>query len=302
MLTVADMKLKCRTCQTILTVPDAAAGKLAKCPCGKQLRVPSRTATASSPARSRAGGTSPRRPSGPAARPPASGVDRDIFSELTEKDFQQAGPTYAYNQPAGGNPYGDGGPQLNQYAPSSAHVGPSAAYGVATQEAPRPGLLVFLGIANIIWVLIYLGFAALVVGVGGLLAAMEPDMLEAEGAMFVFSLIGFMFLGLLSLLTAVACFARKSYFWYVMLFSYSFNIVDRGLGLIDRAVSGEPAPYVGGATLGFVLSIVFLVAMHNEAVRAYYGTQRASIEGVLIADGLGVLVGFGLVLPFVLWT
>ncbi len=34
------MKIKCPACQAVLNIPDSAAGKVVKCPCGKQLRAP----------------------------------------------------------------------------------------------------------------------------------------------------------------------------------------------------------------------------------------------------------------------
>ncbi|MEO9591512.1 RDD family protein [Rhodopirellula bahusiensis] len=83
------MKLKCPGCSKLLQVPDTAAGKTVKCPCGKQLRVPAPKATASTgatrptaaPTRPAASARSPQ----PAASP--LGADAGLFDELTETDL-----------------------------------------------------------------------------------------------------------------------------------------------------------------------------------------------------------------------
>ena len=54
------MKIKCPACSKLLTVPDTAAGKVLKCPCGKQLRAPSVS-----------GGATPAPGGQPAAQTPA---------------------------------------------------------------------------------------------------------------------------------------------------------------------------------------------------------------------------------------
>ncbi|MGB7329715.1 MAG: RDD family protein [Rubripirellula sp.] len=114
------MKIKCPACATVLNVPDTAAGKVVKCPCGKQLRAPGGTAAA--PA---AGATATRpattkqraAPAKPAGRPAAAGNDFDpgLFDELTEADLQpvrvaSAGPKlsnpYAPTAHRGGAPVG----------------------------------------------------------------------------------------------------------------------------------------------------------------------------------------------------
>lgn len=114
------MQLKCPGCARTLKIPESAAGKVVKCPCGKQMRVPAaKTAAApamaaSAPAQRRpqaAGATTartagqpvsaqaraaqtrpaPARPTPVAARPASNnafGVDAGLFDELTESDLQ----------------------------------------------------------------------------------------------------------------------------------------------------------------------------------------------------------------------
>ncbi len=116
------MQLKCPGCARTLKIPDSAAGKVVKCPCGKQMRVPAAktaaapamAASASAPAQRRpqaAGATTaraagqpasaqaraaqtrpaPARPTPVAARPASNnafGVDAGLFDELTDSDLQ----------------------------------------------------------------------------------------------------------------------------------------------------------------------------------------------------------------------
>ncbi|MGI9441406.1 MAG: hypothetical protein ACR2N1_03015, partial [Rubripirellula sp.] len=87
------MKIKCPSCQAVLSIPPAAAGKLVKCPCGTQLRAPGASAGGASAggapksqpgaaSGAAAGQVAPRRPAAPAA------VDAGLFDELTEGDLE----------------------------------------------------------------------------------------------------------------------------------------------------------------------------------------------------------------------
>lgn len=85
------MKLKCPGCSKLLQVPDTAAGKTVKCPCGKQLRVPAPKGAAPAAAAARPASASAR-PAAPARRPqPVAsplGADAGLFDELTETDLE----------------------------------------------------------------------------------------------------------------------------------------------------------------------------------------------------------------------
>ena len=113
------MKLKCPGCAKILQVPDSAAGKVVKCQCGKQLRVPGGVpaAAASRPAartasgqsrtgQSPAGQSSPRRPAG--GQGGFGDFDPGLFDELTDSDF---------GSPAAAPAASGGGTLMKQYAP-----------------------------------------------------------------------------------------------------------------------------------------------------------------------------------------
>lgn len=109
------MQLKCPDCLRTLKIPETAVGKVVKCPCGKQLRVPNPAAgTPAGPASrgeqvgpTRSLADSPVAPqsashpttgalarSVPARRQPVAadtssfGIDADLFDELTEADLR----------------------------------------------------------------------------------------------------------------------------------------------------------------------------------------------------------------------
>jgi uncharacterized RDD family membrane protein YckC len=89
---IREMKIKCPACAQVLNVPDAAAGKVIKCPCGKQLRAPSPKPGGAAPA---AAGGRPAQPGGagqaaarPAANQPLGGFDAEMFDELTDQDLK----------------------------------------------------------------------------------------------------------------------------------------------------------------------------------------------------------------------
>ncbi|TWU26543.1 RDD family protein [Novipirellula galeiformis] len=108
------MKIKCPACSAVLNIPESAAGKVVKCPCGKQLRAPGGAAKPAVAARP-SGAATPSRPA--AARPaPQSAessmgdLDPAMFDELTDDDLQQ--PVRAASRPGaatgGINPYAVG--------------------------------------------------------------------------------------------------------------------------------------------------------------------------------------------------
>jgi uncharacterized RDD family membrane protein YckC len=127
------MKIKCPACSKVLAIPDSAAGKVVKCPCGKQLRAPggggvTGGATAARPPAGAAprSGTAGGKPV-TASRPPqpsAGDLDADIFDELTDQDLKPvkgvSNPYKPTSAPAPG-----GGKLLAQYAPSDVRGGSS---------------------------------------------------------------------------------------------------------------------------------------------------------------------------------
>ena len=92
-----SMKIKCPACSKVLSIPESAAGKIVKCPCGKQLRAPGGGA-APQPAGTGPAGKAAGRPAPGStgtgrptpSRPTTGGGDFDpgMFDELTDQDLQ----------------------------------------------------------------------------------------------------------------------------------------------------------------------------------------------------------------------
>ncbi|MCG8652104.1 MAG: zinc-ribbon domain-containing protein, partial [Pirellulales bacterium] len=137
------MKIKCPACAKVLNIPDSAAGKVVKCPCGKQLRAPAAAAPTQAAGSSRpqpaAQRPSAQRPVAQRPAAPSPGVDPGIFDELTDNDLQ---PVTAVAQPGRAEPTAPsstGGRLLQQYA--SGDVREDAG---KPESGKRPGLLIFL--------------------------------------------------------------------------------------------------------------------------------------------------------------
>ena len=119
------MKIKCPACQAVLNIPETAAGKVVKCPCGKQLRAPNPTG---SPNAKGSANVAPTRPGATTAQAnatrPASqasptsgqgGFDPDLLDELTDQDLQPvASQSVAGVQPTmtAGGKTGNGSTQI----------------------------------------------------------------------------------------------------------------------------------------------------------------------------------------------
>lgn len=118
------MKIKCPACSKVLAIPESAAGKVVKCPCGKQLRAPG---AAAAPAQAApAGGAAKPQPAAkqPAAKRPAAqpagggfgGFDPAMFDELTDDDLKKPPPGAGVKKTAAKAPTGNAAKLLNQYA------------------------------------------------------------------------------------------------------------------------------------------------------------------------------------------
>ncbi len=306
--TVCVMKIKCPGCSTVLNIPDSAAGKVVKCPsCSKQLRAPGGSAAAPKPAApqrpapQQRPATPQQRPAQqrPAAQRPqspsaaAAGLDPDMFDELTENDLQ---PVSAVPRPgqASPNPYaspGAGGASktdamLKQYASEDVRT-----TGDEDAKGPRPGLLIFLGIMNILWALGFFGVSLLLIGLVGMIPALGEEIPEAEGTMLAIVIAAALAMGALSAATAVACFLNKSFCWYIMLFSYAYGFADRVFGAIGSFQDEEGGARIGGAVVGIVVGLSFWAFMHSDEVKAYYGTTRSGLGGMIVANILGLVIG-----------
>ncbi len=136
------MKIKCPACAKVLSIPDSAAGKVVKCPCGKQLKAPA--APAGSAANASGGGTPNPATNSPARKPTASGggIDPGIFDDLTDNDLQ---PIKTASNPyqssvTGQNASASGGPQ--ELASIGQRIGGTLLDGLLSLLMMIPGLFV----------------------------------------------------------------------------------------------------------------------------------------------------------------
>ncbi len=282
------MKIKCPSCQTLLQVPDSAAGKVVKCTCGKQMRLPAPTGTQSTvPVAPGAPVAKPTvRPTGAQPRPVAGGqgLDPSVFDELTTDDMKPIRDAYA--PPAVVSTAHAGNAALRQYAGND---GSNAA-----RPGKRPGTLTFLGVVNGVWSGIYvLGVLVLF----GITAIAADEIAEDAEATAVWGLLlgAAIAMTVGSIAIAVSCFIPKPACWYVVTFGYAFFFADRIMGIVGDFRGDDPNyGRIGGACVGVVVGALFWAYLHGDEVRAFYRVQASSLKFAAIADVLGLLVGFGL--------
>ncbi len=226
-----------------------------------------------------------------APRPAAAGssFDPDIFDELTDKDLL---PVSAVSRPGVARPVGTsttGGKLLQQYASGDVReTSGSVAHG------PRPGLITFLGVANVVWAILYFGGALVFLGLISFIPALAEEIPEGGGMLLAVVVGAMVAMGLLSAATTVACFVNKPICWYIMLFSYGYGFGDRIMGAVGRVMNEEPGARIGGAVFGILIGLSFWAYMHGEEVKSYYGKSQSSLASVLVPDFLGLALGLGL--------
>lgn len=311
------MKIKCPHCSTLLQVADSAAGKVVKCQCGKQLRLPAVGASAASQpgaasrpgAASQPGAATASRPNAAArpgtgagpgvgarsapANPRASGggffdVDAAAFDELTDSDMkpirgvETAAPAYPSPGPARAatNPYGP-----------TAEVAPSDS---KRKPGERPGTLTFLGVVNGFWTVLYLLGVLVLFGLTAFFADFLAEDLEA-GAAWGLLVFGAVFAAACSLAITVACFVPKPACWYIVVFGYAFYFGDRVMGLVGAFQEDEAfAKLLTRSIVGLVVGLVFWAYLHGEEARAFYGVPSSRLKLAAIPDAIGLLIGLGL--------
>ena len=125
------MKIKCPNCSKVLAIPESAAGKVVKCPCGKQLRAPA----------AKAGGAAPTAQAAPAAPKPAvqasggglGGFDPAMFDELTDQDLKPM-PGVGAKKAAPAQPTGNTAKLLQEHAATAG--GASVGFHVGAIASP----------------------------------------------------------------------------------------------------------------------------------------------------------------------
>ena len=129
------MKIKCPACAKVLSIPETAAGKVVKCPCGKQLRAPN------APAQGQSSNPTSAAPSAAAPKQPAStgGIDAGMFDDLTDNDLQPVKTSSnPYQSPVGAASTASAGNQ--ELASIGARIGGALIDGLFVIVVLIPGL------------------------------------------------------------------------------------------------------------------------------------------------------------------
>lgn len=133
------MKIKCPACSKVLAIPESAAGKVVKCPCGKQLRAPAAKPAAPSAGAAPAGGAGQptAAPARPAAQPAGGGFggfDAAMFDELTDGDLKPM-PGAGSKPVVAAAPAGNTAKLLNEHAATAGGTS-SASFRVGPIASP----------------------------------------------------------------------------------------------------------------------------------------------------------------------
>lgn len=160
------MKIKCPACNAILNIPSEAAGKVVKCPCGKQLRAP---AAAAGPG----GVTSPTASPTASPTPAAGGTASDLGSSFSGgvesnafDDLPSSAPSAAPNPFSQTAPYAPPGPTSGGNVAGPRPMTPG---GTSNQAHPVSIVSLIFGILSLTmgcccWLHIPLGITAVVTG------------------------------------------------------------------------------------------------------------------------------------------
>ncbi len=198
------MKIKCPSCQAVLNIPPAAAGKLVKCPCGTQLRAPGAPAGAGGPTSAAA----KSQPGVAAAAPMA--VDTGLFDELTEGGLQPIGQ--AGMPAAGGGASGNTSKLLQEHAATAGggsggnfRIGPLASPWIRLGAALIDGFIINLLMLPVVLLgtLVVMGMLVDIEGLQASMAAAETDQEKGdiEGQIVGGTFLGY---GLISILAAIS--------------------------------------------------------------------------------------------------
>ncbi|OYP29502.1 hypothetical protein [Rhodopirellula sp. MGV] len=313
------MKIKCPGCATVLQVPESAAGKVVKCKCGKQFRVPGGSpaaAQATGQPAAKAAPASPARPqasSAQAARtqpaptqaapanpyshlpgmqapPPPSFLD-----ELTESDFSGVKSVQVPGRGVAAAAPGASAAKLLDEAMSGGAIKRQGSSSDGPR-GPRPGFLTFLGVINGIAAFGFVVLCLLFAGLIGASAQGQGQDVEIDGVLFAITMVIFGALAVLSLATTVACFVPVKASWYVMLISYGWAVSSYLFEAIQTfsQEDADTAQAAGKLVGRMVFSIGIWAWLHKLPVRSYYGTTESPTWVVIGCDVFGFLLGTGL--------
>ena len=200
------MKIKCPACNAILNIPSEAAGKVVKCPCGKQLRAPAAPAGPG-------GVPSPTASPTPAAGDAASDLGSSFSGGLESNAFDDlppAGPSAAPNPFSQTAPYAPPGPTSSGNVAAPRPIAPG---GASNQAHPVSIVSLIFGILSLTmgcccWLHIPLGLTAVVTGGFGIHFGNQgrggKGMAIAGLIMGIIALIGYTILGIIGIAVQLA--------------------------------------------------------------------------------------------------
>jgi hypothetical protein len=286
------MKIKCPACSQVLNIPETAAGKVVKCPCGKQLRAPGGAPGAAAAPKAPASPGAGKLVNPPAAKRPAApaaalgGFDADMFDELTDQDLKPVKSVESPGRPKA-QPRSSGAAALQEAVSGADRRGEALIHGGL---APRPGFLTFLGIANACWAMLYFGIAMLFLGLVAMIPAIGEDIPAEAGIGLTVIVAAAVVMGILCIATALACFIRGRVQWYILVFSYSYGFADRLFGVIGGVMDGEGSGIVK-AVVGILVGAGFWAYMHGDDVRAFHGSENEPMGKIVTFNVLGLVFG-----------
>ncbi|MEO1527909.1 MAG: hypothetical protein AAFX06_20955 [Planctomycetota bacterium] len=211
-----------------------------------------------------------------------------ILDELTDSDLA---PVKAVAQPGAKpqvKPHGATAEKMLREA--SGNTDRRAEGLLATGEAPRPGLLIFIGVVNAFWGLVCVALFLLFVGLVGMVDALAGEVPDAgDGTGLVFYLLAALMavLAVISFATCVACFTRGAISWYIVLFSYGWGVADRVFKVVDGVIENGVDAKMIGAGIGVLIGVAFWAWLHGEDVRDYYGTNAEPKWKIITVDVIG---------------
>ena len=215
------------------------------------------------------------------------GFDAGMLDELTDDDLQPVKSVSRAGQPVATPSKGKGDAALKKYASEGDRRGEAL---IHQGLAPRPPFLMVVGGWNLVGALFYFLPAMLLLGLVAMIPAFEEEMPEEGGGMLLGLLVGaLVVMGILCIATAVACFVRSIYCWYILAFSYSYGFADRILGLVADYMN-EDLSLIRAAG-GVLIGLGLWAYMHGEEVKAFHGADDVPISKVIAINAAGFVVG-----------
>lgn len=270
------MKLKCPGCSKTLQIPESAAGKTVKCPCGQALRVPGPAAATGRPAATPRPGATPR----PAPRPAVAANPLDgLMDELTDSDLKPVAAVrtagVAVKAAAG---HGKTGMYLSEVDTSGGKV----------KGGPVP--IVLYVIAVLCSGLLVWNAWELFGTVKSLLAIESFKPGEESIRMGWFFSIFRLAIYTIGFLVAIAnCFVRKPSAWFLGLFWAAFIVTMTFYPLSQFSECSTSIKI--GMIAQLIIGIATIAMLYLKAPRVFYQSTDSPIFKPILANVLGVVAG-----------